>query len=292
MTNIWSEDQLQYFYDNILKDLGPTETDFFCLAARRKYMTEREKETINLGDTCMMNKTILKEHNLKKFLSKVHQADVCCDYFTDRDDNYLPRHIMTFYVNINHTNVLSAIRDFKKLVADWDYDVASLTDFKNHNKVVNIGKQLKTIQNNLLKSFQDPKNTNKDWIDIDCDLVRQSAWVLPDSDEETFFLEWPTLLKERFLKNFGLSTYVVKTQGGCHVLINHDCLSEANRRIAENTADKRAIRDTVITLGKVTNLISEFFKEHNQEPKEIVVNQNMMIPLPGTFQNGFPVTMY
>jgi len=278
-SSIWSEEQVLKFYNEILQDLTPNTTDFFCIAARKKYMTEEQRQNTSLGNTCMMSKTILKEHDEHKFLAKLHQVDASMDWFTDTDDLYIPRECMAFYINVNHTDVLKAIKDFKKLMVDWDYDVASLTTFSNNTKQEMVGKQLKTVQNNLLKSFQDPKNTVRKWTDIDCDtdveVNCEHIKLLING-----ILEWE--IPEGH-------THVVKTHGGYHVLIDNNDLSEYNRNLASKTENKKMLKDLIIDAESIVKTLKNFFGEENA--KEIKINQNMSIPLPGTIQGGFKVYM-
>lgn len=272
MNLIYSEEQALKFYDTFFKDTDPFHVDFFCLAARKKYMSEEEKKSINLGDTCMMFKTILKEHDEKKFLSKIHQADACADYFTDRDGNYIPKHCIAYYMNINRTNVLSAIREFKHLLTDWDYDIGTMLNFNSDEKTRNIGKQLKTIQNNLLKSFQDPKNTEGDWLDIDCDVGTEHDFGK---------------IKQKLVEFLNTdNVWVILTQGGCHVLVSKKSISEYNKALSVVT-DRKNMRDKVMTINKIVGFLQGNFDEY----KEIKLNQNGAIPLPGTYQNGFPVSL-
>lgn len=59
-TNIWSDSEVIKFYENVICfDKNKRELqacDFFCVAARKKYMTEEQRNSINLGDTCRMQK--------------------------------------------------------------------------------------------------------------------------------------------------------------------------------------------------------------------------------------------
>lgn len=277
---IWSEKQILDFYDTIypwVSEGDPWYTEFFCLAARKKYMTEEQKRNINLGDTCMMFKTIIKEHNPKKFLSKVHQADACADFFTDRDNNYIPKNCIVYYININRTNILKAMREFKGLLNDWDYDLGTLLQFSNMNKKENIGNQLKTVQNNLLKSFQDPKNIEGDWLDIDCD----------------FGTQFDAAAYRESLMDFLATTdvHVVSTHGGCHILVSKSAISDYNRNMAQ-VFPKKEMKEHAMTLDKILSHVRELAADDFSEEtiKEIKLNQNQAVPLPGTFQGDFPVS--
>lgn len=274
MTNIYSDEELLKFYNTFFSNTDPFLTDFFCVAARKKYMTEEQKKNINLGDTCMMQKTIIKEYDPKKFLAKVHQVDASLDYFTDRDGNYLPRSCMTFYMNINRTNLLSAVKDFKDLMNIWEYDLLSLLQFSNENKKQNIGKQLKTIQNNLLKSFQDPKNVIVNYFDIDCDIGRNFS---------------ATEYKEKlvdFLQSENV--YILSTHSGCHVIFPKIVFSDYNKKLSASVS-KTEMKNKVLNPERMYHFVCDMMSDKNI--KEIKYNQNMAVPMPGTTVNGFEIKM-
>ena len=277
---IWSEEQLAKFYEIFCSEPSPYHTDFFCLAARKKYMTEAQKREINLGDTCMMFKTILKDYDVKKFISKVKQADAAASFFTDRDGNYIPRSCYTFYMNVNKTNVLKAVKDFKDQMNIWDYDLATTVLFNNTTKKENIGKQIKTVQNSLLKSFQDPKNVEGPWLDIDCDIGEVS---------EEFVKEF----KKAAVGFFGgTDVYILRTHGGVHFIFSKELISSYNKHVAE-VCSKEEMRTHIMTLEKILSFINEMVSLFlpGRDVKEIKFNANMAVPLAGTLQGGFPVSI-
>lgn len=281
MSLVYDENQLVNFYNTFFSETLPFHTDFFCLAARKKYMTEEEKKSINLGDTCMMQKTIVKEYDVKKFLSKIYQVDAAAPFCVDKNGNYIPTSCMVFYMNINRTNVLKATKEFKDLLNAWDYDIASC--FMNSSKKENMGRQLKTIQNNLLKSFQDPKNSEGAWIDIDCDV---------GPVEEGILYKYKYLITNRIGSQ---DVYLIQTHGGCHILVSKKAISDYNRGVAERLEDssKGAMKALVLTSEKlllhVRGLLKFDFSD--EDVKEIKFNQNAAVPIPGTLQGGFPVKM-
>lgn len=277
---IWSEEQLTKFYEIFCSEPSPYHTDFFCLAARKKYMTEAQKREINLGDTCMMFKTILKNYDVKKFISKVKQADAAASFFTDRDGNYIPRSCYTFYMNVNKTNVLKAVKDFKDQLNLWDYDLATTILFNNTTKKENIGKQIKTVQNSLLKSFQDPKNVEGSWLDIDCDIG-----VVDEETAKTFKKEMIELLG-------GTDVYILCTHGGVHIIFSKELMSSYNKHIAE-MYPKNEMKTYIIAPNRILLYVQKMIETFcpGRDIKEIKFNQNMAVPMPGTLQGGFPVSI-
>ena len=73
MTLIYDENQVKKFYREILgkPKMGPFDTDFFCVAARKKYMTQEDKERTKLGDTTLLEKTPLREYDEDIFYHKL-----------------------------------------------------------------------------------------------------------------------------------------------------------------------------------------------------------------------------
>lgn len=281
-SHIWSEEEALRFYNTVLGPMLPDESDFFCVAARKKYMTDEEKKTIKMGDTCMMGKTVIKEYSERVFLSKLHQIDSSLDWFVDLEGNYLPRTCMCFYINVNRTSVPKAVLDFKKELAEYDFEF-SMASLKKTSDL-QATRKLAGIHNRILKAFQDPRNCDDKWMDVDMDMDKSVGPV-----EITGFLRGLEKLDgNRSALN---EIPVVETQGGYHVLISRDKLRLANREISK-MYDGTDIKKHVLTMQRFVDVLRTFCAEKGVEVKEISINQNKMVPLPGTLQNGFRVRMH
>lgn len=277
-TSIWNITEALTFYEDIVnqKQCDLYTTDFFCIAARKKYLTPERREFVKFGNTCMMNKTILKEYDPYNFKAKLLQADRLMDFFYGKDYTHIPRECMVLYMNINHTDLIGAVHDFERQLADWHYDLNSLLKFRNVDKAMNLSKRLKSIQNSLLKSFQDPKNNVMQWIDIDCDIDNGAL------NPETFrdFVE----------EMCGFEVPMIVTQGGIHVLINHDNLSSHNKEVTLNYEPKE-IKKHILTAVGIRDSIAMFMTANNIGFTECTVNKNAQVPVPGTIQNGHKVRL-
>lgn len=269
---VYNEEMALSFYDRVFPQTDPFHTEFFCVAARKKYMTQEQKEKTNLGDTCMMAKTIIKEHSREFFLSKLHQVDASSPFFLDRDNNPIPQSCMTVYLNLNRTDLLKALKSFKGLLNDWEYDLLSALQFTNDNKADNLGRQLKTVQNNLLKAFQDPKNCEDKWLDIDCDI---------GTDFDAFSY------KEKMASLLGCNdSTILCTHGGCHILIPKWVISAYNKILSE-AVPREKMKEHVLHPERILSYVRDMMKD--KDAKEIKLNQNLAVPLPGTRQGGFEV---
>jgi len=286
---IWSEEELKKFYDYFYQSREMTDTDFFCLASRRKYLTEEEKADIKMGDTVMLCKTVLKDYNWPKFLSKIKQADAMAEFVLDSNDNYIPKKCFVMYMNVNHTNVTKAIKEFKETMAGWDADTMTLLEYGNTEKRKNLCRQYKSASEGLLKAFQNPKNGEDDWIDIDCDLdgcdefqkeLRANACLLA---LKGLLYSSPT---------FDAFSYilpkVIITHGGFHILVSKRHISMTNEEMSKTTS-KKEMGKKAITPEKLRKAIMELVGEENS--KEVIINPNKMVPIPGTIQGGYRVRM-
>lgn len=281
---IWSETELKRFYETFFEDREMTDTDFFCLASRRKYLTAEEKYKIKMGDTVFLCKTVLKDYSWPKFLSKIRQADATADYVLDSNDNYIPRKCFVMYMNINHTNVIKAIKEFKETMACWDADTMTLLEFGSTEKRLNLCKQYKSSTDGLLKAFQNPKNTTDRWIDIDCDFDGDEA--LREKLAREVLDYFNGLFGDNLTAN---GPKAIITHGGIHFLINKVTMSVYNSELSLEHGRKE-MKNYVLTPERVLTEIRRIL-EDSVDSKEIVINPNKMVPIPGTIQGGFGVRM-
>ena len=117
-------------------------------------------------------------------------------------------------------------------------------------------KRHNNLHNNLLTCYQNNRS-RKIWVDIDID---SNSVKLEDL--------------QKFVRSLNLEESVkivlVKTHGGFHFLIKNEHMNKEYNP------------------GTVLNKLIDTFRDC----KEIVINKNEMIPLPGTYQALTPVKMY
>jgi len=118
-----------------------------------------------------------------------------------------------------------------------------------------------TLLNNLfLKEIQNSKGT-KHWIDIDIDSEFSEKYV--------------NQLTE-IAKKFKIEYLVIKTKSGLHILF------QKNKIILYKEEFK---------LYKEVEKINEMIKK-TEKKGEAIFNKNNMVPVPGTYQGGFKVSIY
>lgn len=111
----------------------------------------------------------------------------------------------------------------------------------------------------MMNAVQTSKGT-KHYIDIDIDFIDK---------EKASSYEFVNLFTKEFADR-GVEYFVVSTKGGFHILLKKSTLKFNYNELVENWNQP----------GPVYGI------------KEVTVNKNDMIPIPGTLQAGYPVTVW
>lgn len=250
------ESELKWFFDNVLPPLKETEVYFLSLSARNKYLTEEEREFYSLGRTEMFAKTIIRERSWDRFIRTIRKLE--CDErgYTTKSNIPIPSKTMVCYININPSDTFRALNAFQGLINEYNLEIASLLVRGGDSS--NFFNRLNKIDNNLMTMYQQSTGT-KHYIDFDFDLENKSEKYIEEVSD--------------FLIAKGISRYFwVDTHSGYHLLIDKN-------QIKFNPND-------IISFG-----IESANKKLIGEIGEIVYNKNSMIPMPGTYQGGYPVSI-
>ena len=255
---IHDEEQVRQFYRECLPRLKPTEVYFISMAARNKYLDDAERERYNLGRTEMYAKTIIRHDTEDEFVKHIRRLE--CDErgYTTRTGEPIPQKCMVCYANIDPSSTPKALQSFMQVVNEYYTEAMAIVTGNNNGD--NFVDRLNKIDNNLLSCYQQAHAKGK-WIDIDIDL----------SEEKTVTTQMNVILTIKCtLVGLGIDNYkIVATRSGYHVLVG----------VEEIKFNPVKILDAL----KV-----EMLAEHIGF-KEIEINKNRMIPVPGTLQAGYPV---
>lgn len=285
-TLIYDENQVRQFYRVVICGTPHDifDVDFFCVAARKKYMTQEEKEATRLGDTCMMEKTPLHEVSEDIFIHKLQKVDACLDHLYSHNGTNIPRSCMVLYMNVNHTSMIDAIKDLKSeisLIENELYDV-----FMKNGLREGVANKLKRLDTVTLKTYQNPKNvSSKNWIDIDMDLDTEKVSV---SEIRTKLYDMLTYFPYEGVIQY-LPFVIIQTHGGYHVLVSTRFISERNRLYASNNKMNKGM---VLSVNTYMIAIQKLLEDKHVDAKEVKINQNAMVPIPGTLQGGKEVRIF
>lgn len=260
---IHDEKELKYFYDNILPPLEPTDTYFVSLSARNKYLSEEERKILELGRTEMFCKSIIRVRDWNRFLRTIRKFECNKGGYTTKNNSSIPEKAIVCYININPSNTLQAIMKFKQVLAEYEVELASIA-LKGKKNTTNISERLNKLDNSLMTAYQQSRGM-KHYIDIDLDVDKEFEPYKSHSFKE-------------FMINKGLKTYHwIDTKSGYHLLIKRDELKFNPQLLIERlTQDYLHYQHT---------------QSYNEDTFEIIINKNEMIPVPGTYQGSYPVTI-
>lgn len=255
---IHDEEQVRQFYRECLPRLKPTEVYFISMAARNKYLSDKERAEYNLGRTEMYAKTIIRHDSEDEFVKHIRRLE--CDErgYTTRTGEPIPQKCMVCYVNIDPSSTPKALQAFMKVVNEYYTEAMAIAVGGNDGS--NFVNRLNKIDNNLLTCYQQAHGKGL-WVDIDIDLA----------EEKTVTTQIDVVLAIKcVLVGLGIDSYkIVATRSGYHILVG--------------TEEIKFNPVKILDALKV-----EMLAEHIGF-KEIEINKNRMIPVPGTLQAGYPV---
>ena len=254
---IFDVSELEFFYNNILPPLDKNEVYFVSLSARNKYLSPEEREELGLGRTEMFERTVIRERVWERFLKKIKSYERNKESFLTKKGFAIPSKCITVYFNVNPTNVLKAYNEFSKTMSEYFMELG--INVSKGGDIDNVGKRINKMDVLLMNCFQ--RNMGrKHYIDIDFDIPKDEIRIVD------FFIND---LKKR---TENAVYFVIDTRSGFHVLLKRDTIKyNFNESISASI---------------------EYAKEIGIDVNnnfEIVNNKNLMIPLPGTLQGGYPV---
>ena len=226
----------------ILPELKNDEIYFISLSARKKYLTEEERVYYSLGRTEMFGRTLVKSKD--NFYYAMKKLKSILEYKYTKNHKKIPVESLVVYININPSSMIKASEMF---INEINKELFQILQASQNKKQVNY-KGFLNMERKLMNCIQKSKST-RHFIDIDI-----------DSNDPSYV----TKLKE-LLTKANIIHYIIKTQGGWHVLIVRETLNNKNIRLHELITD-----------------LDNIAKDSNKG--EVIFNKNQMIPVPGTLQ--------
>ncbi len=274
---IHDETELKYFFDNIVPDLKPTEVFFVSLSCRNKYLTDAEKKMFSLSRTEMIERRVIRLRDWNRFLRTIRKFETNFGSYKTKTNLDIPEKCIIIYWNINPSDTLKTYKEFSKTMLEYQYELSHCyTDERN---VENIVTRINKMDHLMYTCYQKNRGV-KHWIDLDFDVPKETR--IPYKMNQ-----W---LKDQNLETF----YWIETHGGFHLLVKPSELKFNPNEIVERGYN--ILKDYYVSLLVDDDAVSwvvlsgQVEKQHYlAEQHEIKQNENFMVPLPGTFQGGFPV---
>lgn len=249
MSLIYSQQELEKFI-NILPQLEKDELWFVSLSCRNKYLNEQEREFYHLSRTEMFAREFIFETKMENFLYVLDMLDKQLLYRRTKSNQLFPEKAMIVYFNLNPSSGLQAYFEFQK---EMNKEVAELMNgLEQKHNVDNMYGRFKKCMS-VLKSKYQTAQSRRLFLDVDFD-TKDFSYVQE-------YLDFCISNKIKF--------FIVDTKNGFHVCI-----------------DKSSIKCNMYEL--ITQLDKKI-KQETEGTKEIILNKNLMIPLPGSIQAGHEV---
>lgn len=259
------EEELKWFFENIMPPLKSTEVYFLSLSARNKYLTPEERQEVGLGRTEMFCKSLLRKREFSRFMRLLHRLE--CDergYLT-KTGQPIPSKTIVCYWNINPSDSIKALNLFQNIVNEYMLELASIAATKRDPG--SIFDRINKLDNSMENCYQQATGT-KHWLDIDMDVDKR--WNPLHDKELVSFLIGKGLKK----------SYFMETKSGYHLLVNRQELKFNPDDIIKK-AQERYYHFCLETTGEVDTACKMSLES------EIIKNGNDMVVIPGTFQGGF-----
>lgn len=273
-----NEEELKSFFDFMIPTddyLSPTESLFLSLAARNKY-ADRDNLEVNLNKTFMFDRTIVSGknrqylyNNLVVALRKLERNKGA--YKSKAKDNSdvlldIPNDCFICYYNINPIDSVKALLGLKEKIALIESElwktVVKGTSHENCIQDINKLHRLAEIEYSKAKS-------KTRWFDVDLDFEKDAQ-----NDKNLFGNNdhWIKVIMKCFCDTLGVGydiVYIVRTFGGYHIGLNVKLCQTLKK-------------DAPFLLDSLKSLL----QQANVDIKELKLNTNGIIPLPGTLQGG------
>lgn len=244
-------------FTNIMPTLQDDEVYFLSLSARNKYLTDEERVEFDLGRTEMFSRHIAYDREgIPMALSRM-EADLSVR--TTRGGKEIPRKCLVVYMNIHPSSTVTA---YTKLKAQLDNHFNETYRAVKNRKGENYEPFLR-MRTHMMNHIQ-RATSRRLWVDIDIDHSKLHEDSIEFKQYAKFYYT---------LSLFDIEFHEIITQGGVHVLVNKESLAEAPKELQ---------------LFKQVSDLHDTLKVSGGEAK---FNNNAMVPLPGTYQAGVPVTI-
>lgn len=254
---IHDEEQVRRFYRECLPRLKPTEVYFLSMSARNKYLTDDERKKYDLGRTEMYAKSIIRHDSEDEFVKHIRRLE--CDErgYTTRTGEAIPQKCMVCYANIDPSSTTKALQAFMKLIGEYQTEAIAIATGGSNGE--NFIRRLNKIDNNLLTCYQQAHAKGL-YLDIDIDLVTKNNTV-------NMFTE---LGIDSVMLDYSITDYkIVSTKSGFHVLVRYKDINFDPVKLVTSLENQLDMREVLY--------------------KEVAINKNRMIPVPGTWQAEYPV---
>lgn len=232
--------------DEILVDTEPHEMYHLSFSARKKYLSEEDRQYYQLRRAEMFGMKTFSGPD--DFVATCEYMERSFPAYRTKNDRGMPPHATVLYLSLNpHDSVVA----YKKTMEEYNnLLVAMATSNKKNDQAF---EQFNRVDSTFRKHLANSRS-RKIWLDVDFDLYGRESL-------KSYVLEFAEELTDK-----GVRFYVISTRGGYHVLLDRSTIDY----------------DFHSTVRQLNSEVESITSKYG----EVVVNKNGMVPCPGTYQAG------
>jgi hypothetical protein len=271
---IADEAELKWFYDNIMPPLGFDDVYYVSLSARAKYLTEDEKREYKLGKNEMFNRAIIREQKWETFLRTIRKYECDSRAYITKNGKVIPPKTIVCYVNLNPLSATTALYLFGERMNKYSYQ-RTRGLMRGFDTTVE-STMIQKAYDIFMTCFKEAQS-GRYWIDIDMDIDKEF-----EPFKNSAVLKW---LEDNKIDRY----YFIDTRSGYHLLLDKVQLSKGSKKGTDPNKLAEVIAKEYMSWLRANVPDCEFNMYCDET--EIKVNENGMIPLAGTYQSFYPVTV-
>lgn len=275
--------ELSWFFDNVLEDLSKLKINhsyLMCIATRPKKLSKEEREEFGISgsDGVMMREEIIsprgkdKIWSFEEFIGHIYKYECPKRGMITKNGYSYPDKSLAVMIYAEPSDEVKVANELIKYANETiSQTIEACERTVNYGKTDGIQSQLSKMAGIARKSKSIyAQSTEKVFIHYDFDLNDKGK-------ESRDLIEGE--LKEKLAEVFGKGNYfIIKTNGGYHILVKRTCLGIAANRILNIFGSKDPVNGFV-----------EYFEDCvlvylTQDEKR--VQQQCFVPVPGTWMYG------
>lgn len=220
---VYDEVQVERFF-NLLPVLEKNELYTTCIFARKKYLTEQQKQDVklNVKDSAIDRIFVTSTWDFTMFLNRLRKYEVAQGCYLDRNNNGIPDNCLSLYSDVNPRCGVKALGKFMHEVTE---DFFRMDPDKHYSNVIS-----------RLKSKVQGCASRKIFADIDI-----------DTKDHTVLREVMSFVKEQHY----YCAETIETRGGYHMLIDMERTGKIDPRWYPNLQKYLKLLNTNLGRGEV-----------------------------------------
>jgi len=194
---------------DLFPELLPSEVFFLSLSARKKYLTESEREIYNVNRAEMFDRVIVREKSYEKFHKIMSRMETNVEGFTTKSGMSYPESCVVTYININPSSMLKANAEYMAKINHYTFEMTQA--LLNGKRCDSIMKKFSKLDVELMNCIQRCRGQKK-FIDIDFDIDKTKEFEVLEN-----FIN--------FMKENDITYHVIETKSGYHVLMERSTIN-------------------------------------------------------------------